>query len=113
MSSHSPRHSKVAAHTARAATSLNLRLRTGVSNHPGFCLLPPSLAARFWRQLDQSWAAKKLGDVCILSISMRNGFGSRTRASAGFTVVEILRSEEHTSELQSLMRISYAVLCLK
>src|SRR3546814_2180875 len=25
----------------------------------------------------------------------------------------ILRSEEHTSELQSLMRISYAVFCLK
>src|SRR3546814_2456630 len=24
-----------------------------------------------------------------------------------------LRSEEHTSELQSLMRISYAVICLK
>src|SRR3546814_7433590 len=27
--------------------------------------------------------------------------------------VEIRRSEEHTSELQSLMRISYAVFCLK
>src|SRR3546814_7009324 len=27
--------------------------------------------------------------------------------------VERLRSEEHTSELQSLMRISYAVFCLK
>src|SRR3546814_4119028 len=26
---------------------------------------------------------------------------------------EISRSEEHTSELQSLMRISYAVFCLK
>src|SRR3546814_5292763 len=26
---------------------------------------------------------------------------------------DILRSEEHTSELQSLMRISYAVFCLK
>src|SRR3546814_7039500 len=26
---------------------------------------------------------------------------------------EMLRSEEHTSELQSLMRISYAVFCLK
>src|SRR3546814_7847850 len=25
----------------------------------------------------------------------------------------VVRSEEHTSELQSLMRISYAVLCLK
>src|SRR3546814_3844045 len=28
-------------------------------------------------------------------------------------VVEIARSEEHTSELQSLMRSSYAVFCLK
>src|SRR3546814_8859520 len=27
--------------------------------------------------------------------------------------LEIGRSEEHTSELQSLMRISYAVFCLK
>src|SRR3546814_2934552 len=27
--------------------------------------------------------------------------------------VQLLRSEEHTSELQSLMRISYAVFCLK
>src|SRR3546814_1614969 len=26
---------------------------------------------------------------------------------------EAIRSEEHTSELQSLMRISYAVFCLK
>src|SRR3546814_6644743 len=28
-------------------------------------------------------------------------------------LVELLRSEEHTSELQSLMRNSYAVFCLK
>src|SRR3546814_5067936 len=28
-------------------------------------------------------------------------------------VAEAVRSEEHTSELQSLMRISYAVFCLK
>src|SRR3546814_1377383 len=27
--------------------------------------------------------------------------------------VPLMRSEEHTSELQSLMRISYAVFCLK
>src|SRR3546814_4137213 len=27
--------------------------------------------------------------------------------------IRAVRSEEHTSELQSLMRISYAVLCLK
>src|SRR3546814_4076181 len=28
-------------------------------------------------------------------------------------ILETTRSEEHTSELQSLMRISYAVFCLK
>src|SRR3546814_6469323 len=35
-----------------------------------------------------------------------------TNASIRDTVTEV-RSEEHTSELQSLMRISYAVFCLK
>src|SRR3546814_6796392 len=34
-------------------------------------------------------------------------------ASAGAMWVTLARSEEHTSELQSLMRISYAVFCLK
>src|SRR3546814_1754769 len=29
------------------------------------------------------------------------------------SIVDLGRSEEHTSELQSLMRISYAVFCLK
>src|SRR3546814_4678475 len=33
-----------------------------------------------------------------------------TRTNNEFTA---MRSEEHTSELQSLMRISYAVFCLK
>src|SRR3546814_6129848 len=36
---------------------------------------------------------------------------SKTRFSSGQRRTQ--RSEEHTSELQSLMRISYAVLCLK
>src|SRR3546814_9503988 len=30
-----------------------------------------------------------------------------------YTSTQPMRSEEHTSELQSLMRISYAVFCLK
>src|SRR3546814_2905195 len=37
--------------------------------------------------------------------------GAEYVALAGY--MRILRSEEHTSELQSLMRISYAVFCLK
>src|SRR3546814_9450795 len=34
-------------------------------------------------------------------------------AAVGSTAAPPGRSEEHTSELQSLMRISYAVFCLK
>src|SRR3546814_1501675 len=50
------------------------------------------------------------------------GRGQRAVRAAGLVVRELLRdragaahgrSEEHTSELQSLMRISYAVFCLK
>src|SRR3546814_3995229 len=35
------------------------------------------------------------------------------RVDAGARRRRLCRSEEHTSELQSLMRISYAVFCLK
>src|SRR3546814_8660905 len=37
----------------------------------------------------------------------------RLRGGAERDFLELARSEEHTSELQSLMRISYAVFCLK
>src|SRR3546814_7416134 len=42
--------------------------------------------------------------------------GTRSRATTTApwrTALTLSRSEEHTSELQSLMRISYAVFCLK
>src|SRR3546814_3504683 len=42
-----------------------------------------------------------------LLLSMLNAVGDWYRAG------DLTRSEEHTSELQSLMRISYAVFCLK
>src|SRR3546814_10898812 len=42
-----------------------------------------------------------------------NGY-ARFEAANGVTLsIHLSRSEEHTSELQSLMRISYAVFCLK
>src|SRR3546814_12986596 len=43
-----------------------------------------------------------------IQLFSRTRHPSRTRAPPGGG-----RSEEHTSELQSLMRISYAVFCLK
>src|SRR3546814_5817156 len=43
-----------------------------------------------------------------------NGLAIGTLPSPDFYVqTSVDRSEEHTSELQSLMRISYAVFCLK
>src|SRR3546814_3851511 len=50
--------------------------------------------------------------------AFRNPDGSRRDGVGGFasghqSSASVSRSEEHTSELQSLMRISYAVFCLK
>src|SRR3546814_3917618 len=69
------------------------------------------------------------GDVhtARLTVDVTPGLRGRIKVIAfqrGLTVAEMLRalleheygeerSEEHTSELQSLMRISYAVYCLK
>src|SRR3546814_4735597 len=54
------------------------------------------------------------GPVAMLPIGDRWEVVSRVRGKdARARVVDAMRSEEHTSELQSLMRISYAVFCLK
>src|SRR3546814_4471181 len=42
-----------------------------------------------------------------------DGGGQKRRSTGGQQHMMDDRSEEHTSELQSLMRISYAVFCLK
>src|SRR3546814_1227554 len=56
------------------------------------------------------------GMTCIL-VTHEMGFAREIADHIYFTdrgvIVEHGRSEEHTSELQSLMRISYAVFCLK
>src|SRR3546814_4338739 len=49
-------------------------------------------------------ATEELGD---------QGFPRRILKQVAAILEHELRSEEHTSELQSLMRISYAVFCLK
>src|SRR3546814_4308432 len=45
--------------------------------------------------------------------SPRNDREASRRIACAISRVVTTRSEEHTSELQSLMRISYAVFCLK
>src|SRR3546814_3259890 len=50
------------------------------------------------------------GDVAQRQLDLRRRAPRFVRVAGGSRVA---RSEEHTSELQSLMRISYAVFCLK
>src|SRR3546814_9351601 len=45
--------------------------------------------------------------------SLRSAVATALWWVAIFLIGVTIRSEEHTSELQSLMRISYAVICLK
>src|SRR3546814_10848672 len=55
-------------------------------------------------------------DRIILETNVQEKPTGELSLSAGFSSIEsflVQRSEEHTSELQSLMRISYAVFCLK
>src|SRR3546814_2881220 len=52
-----------------------------------------------WRLVDLEEVTTKLSEI----------FGPPTSSTTDL----VNRSEEHTSELQSLMRISYAVFCLK
>src|SRR3546814_10721849 len=50
--------------------------------------------------------------MAMRHLQRRNVIG-RDRALDRISIRALVRSEEHTSELQSLMRISYAVFCLK
>src|SRR3546814_5974074 len=47
------------------------------------------------------------------TIGIKLRFDNFRTVTRDLTLSGVTRSEEHTSELQSLMRISYAVFCLK
>src|SRR3546814_1774825 len=57
--------------------------------------------------------------ICGYNTNSNGGGGTQTSTSCmtnlpeGEHEIEFARSEEHTSELQSLMRTSYAVFCFK
>src|SRR3546814_8117762 len=53
-------------------------------------------------------------DAPIAAVPTAEAVAGTTESPRGRGTLDLgLRSEEHTSELQSLMRISYAVFCLK
>src|SRR3546814_2052693 len=62
--------------------------------------------------VQQGVGGAKLGQDVVIG---HKGIGSfvQKAVAVGGRLLDKRRSEEHTSELQSLMRISYAVFCLK
>src|SRR3546814_10728290 len=88
--------------------------RTGptLSLHDALPIVEQAFARRIVaRPLDQR--AHRVGDMIGHDhLAVWSQFTLVVAHRPAFTVA-IMRSEEHTSELQSLMRISYAVFCLK
>src|SRR3546814_8641616 len=81
----------------------------------------PELWLRVEQQRKRPWrVAAVFGPLLLLGYLLRwftlDEAMARISARLGVRVAAVkmpMRSEEHTSELQSLMRISYAVFCLK
>src|SRR3546814_808632 len=87
---------------ARDAVATETPASLATSLHVAMPLAPfPSYGAGPLRRLRSSFAGRGNGDTVT-------GYNGEMQGH-----LPIVRSEEHTSELQSLMRISYAVFCLK
>src|SRR3546814_1825693 len=84
--------STLAQMTWKRSVSIGLPGPTMRAHQPGFPVPGWSLAT-YWSPVS-AWQISTAFDLSALS-------------------AVLIRSEEHTSELQSLMRISYAVFCLK
>src|SRR3546814_10460420 len=86
--------------TANAAPAEESRLEPGATPRVGF-----SNAGKIAR-----FALQRAGEKKLTQVASSLTF---TTVLAIVPLLAVVRSEEHTSELQSLMRISYAVFCLK
>src|SRR3546814_4409639 len=76
-------------------------------NQPSLLLLVVPVLPATGRPI---WAARPV--PVLTAVCNRSVMPAATQGATSTRLVSS-RSEEHTSELQSLMRISYAVFCLK
>src|SRR3546814_2535442 len=117
---------------AGCASSIDDIIVTATRRDSSVISVPLSVAASDRERLDRD-RVTNIADLARTTpgLSIRNGWGDSTKisirgiaSSVGTATTGIYlddtpiqvrslgRSEEHTSELQSLMRISYAVFCL-
>src|SRR3546814_2674102 len=101
------------------AEALEIAFRIAAANQDTELLVAAETAAGARVTADRIFLIERL--VSNLRVRRKNerlgeverGLGHEVDHAADALRVEVGRSEEHTSELQSLMRISYAVFCLK
>src|SRR3546814_2757877 len=95
---------------SKAPSSLDTKFRrkSFTERHPIACGCPEHRIA-----LPSTAMANGSPMTAFTLMSQPRSRDSMDRSRASPTGPRGLRSEEHTSELQSLMRISYAVFCLK
>src|SRR3546814_8130147 len=106
--------------------SSDLRATTTDGRQVAVKVLRPGIEKEFARDIETyEWAAAQIeaqgGEIARLRprlvIETFKRWTAREldlrREAASASELAQMRSEEHTSELQSLMRISYAVFCLK
>src|SRR3546814_8749886 len=80
----------------------------------------PCSAPKRWRRDERPQDTRRRANLAAAPIGPASAADAGHRAGLAHAGERLLarqpavrRSEEHTSELQSLMRISYAVFCLK
>src|SRR3546814_10617413 len=85
-----------------------MRPRSRLENQPVIATTPPG-APKLWNQPLSPHSSTASHSVVANPIArLHSAVIKKANARK-----RLMRSEEHTSELQSLMRISYAVFCLK
>src|SRR3546814_8206806 len=110
-------HRPLPAHSGRASSAGRLSA-TSTINWPNSAFAHANqLRVKFFGSSLWKLSCMKPVPPCVV-LSQRRHWRIVASSSAFIARVmidigQIMRSEEHTSELQSLMRISYAVFCLK
>src|SRR3546814_3559730 len=74
---------------------------------------PVTATSANWKVMARAWRTTRAPILISLSCRLVNDQSAMASGSSMQRRKVARRSEEHTSELQSLMRISYAVFCLK
>src|SRR3546814_1520993 len=105
--------------TGRTVTIRTLDIGADKADRTGLALSDEPNPALGLRGVRLSLARAGIFETQMRAIVRASGYGPvrvlvpMVSSRDEITAVAALRSEEHTSELQSLMRISYAVFCLK